>query len=1323
VIGLLLPQPASALGHTPLPLEESGIPATAIPLSPEDLIAAPDRITDLALSVRVSVAWATDEIRASFTEPDRRYVSAGRVVFQDEVPVVVPTRLSVHLADDEVELVGGLAAWRAALVPGTRSVWLRWELTDGVAYRRLDLPGPRIVGASIRSDKGGAGPQLILRVANLLPDFEVSYATEPLSVEADPGKSSVSADARSAYRTLRRSIGVVPHIAGATADEDGTIEITLRLPGGGVGPGVAYFVRVTNFDGSCSQTLRLEQRQGTIDERARTAVAATLAAIDAECLVPDVELIAAHEAGERVHQAGLVPIFLDLDTLRILESAAAKQRLVRRQGVPAGHHVRHGSELLLGVLGSSGESTIVYQPGRSPIPNDMPLMPATLTDFVPVDQTDLESAFGAPRDEPFGENREVPAGLDMVAAPELTDQPPVRPSDQEADTEVETDAEVDSEIQGPATIGNSSGLIVDGDPGVIIDPAVTEDQETRRAILEIVLRAIAQRWELDETLGAIGEIIRHVYQNIEDRLVDDLFAGKPASDWDIRTPLQELALRLSVQLAPVDLDRAVADWREFAARRNHPALLDANGDGIISDDIVQWLVAWLCRNDCYHPATHAQFISSAADTILAVLTTEPISPDWLTVADTLAGSVPQLPLPANEDSRPPQGDDERDPIPAGKPLIMLEGSPDLVRVPEEVAGKTAGETKELLQARGLSIDAEGKKLFLNDQVVGTRPEPGAWLKPSDRVALTIKRLVPDVTAGKAQQAVETLRGRELIPLADEHDIRFRASDIVTAQQPAAGAYVDRDTRVELTLKRQVPRVVGRRAAEALKLLQDEQFRVTGPERTLGSDIVAEQAPEAESLAELGSEVKLVRVEAIVPDLAGSSLSGAKTLTEAKQLLDDRKLNFEVLDPDTDYTLAKVLRQDPPFGQRIDRARQSVKMSLVVPVPSIGTGTSVNEALRTVEARDIGATLTHEQYRPQDVVIATQVASGTRQFRAGNTTYIPPQGQIVLTVGRKVPDVARQRWEEGMSAVTDADLKTSLPLGTGTHIHSTEPPGGRFVDLRQSVKIYAGVQIPRVYGRSLDDARRRLSDAGLRAEPGSPREVETADQNRIGLVFVDSSPSAQTPTAGEIVRKESVRGVRLSVIRYVEPRVIVPPLTELPVETARQRLSDLELQLTVRSVVAAVTPNEALDGQQTVLSQDPQAGTRVKKGTTVNVRTMLWKYVPPARELTTYALFPGRAQNMFGLFWRCNLSADRRSGNVSAGVEGHNVSYGLTLLDDQFMFNGKRCLTYQVINAGEVDQIRIPFDGIGYGQLREDGVWIFTTPGEGGLRFQTDPPRF
>ncbi|MCA9175570.1 MAG: PASTA domain-containing protein [Planctomycetales bacterium] len=1268
--------------------ETKSTPRATLVLGEEDFIATAARREAEAAPTTLFVDWRTKDIRVTADIQ----ASAARVVVQDELPIAAFALPDAAIKSSKVVLNGAAADWMAAVTPGTRSAWLQLTSDIGTAYHRVDLPPLKVVGAAVHAARDNDGPAVVLRVQNLLPGFAVRYAT--LCSQVEDGGTVMRP---SAEQTLSRSKQTLPHLAPPSLDEDGLVELSIHLPKLGGAEEVTWLVTVQNMDGSRTRSLRIEQRGPRIEGNARTHQAALPAPVDAPVQVPDVEFVSAAQAVAQTRKSGLAPILFDMDRYEELQVAEHESRIVERQGIAAGRELPQGSQLLLGVRTTTGPPATVYREGATPISSAMPLVPATIADFVPMKTPALADAYGPTLAQPWQQQAKATLGSELIEAPDF-----------DADSSDKDDAP-------------SSLIRVDADPGVSLNPTSDVNDHAEQALRSVIARETQKDLQDGRTRGALGEAVAQVRDETEAKFLDGFFDGGPV---DLQGPLKATAERLEVDLS-LEQEREILErWSKFTEKRRHPGLMDANGNGIVSDDIVLWIESQLNQMKRYHPASHAKLTSDGMGGMALLLRHKAGSPHWLAAAKASSQTAPHLSSPKQKEQDPEEAKDAERQAPRGEPTVAQRVGPDFVRIPAELVDKSAKAAQQMLRDMGLGIDDEGRKLFANDRVVDARPAPGTWIRPDRRVALQVKRPVPDVRKSAAGEAAATLKAKEFEPIASREKVKFRKDDVVVEQLPAAGELVERDTKVELTLKRKVPSIVGRRAGDAVELLKQEDFRVGGPKDTQSSDVVASQSPEAGELADLGSEVRLNQVETIVPDLKGASLGDAKTLAQSMSELKQRNLGWEVVEPRTQYENAKVLDQSPAFGKRIDRNKEKVKVALVVPVPAVSTTAPLGAVVKDIQGRDIEVAYTSQQHRNDDHVMELKVANGTRRYLAGKTTYIRPREQVVLTVGRKVPDVAKRVWSDGLRSLSGVDLKMSLPLGEGTHVFSTEPAGGRLVDLRSPVRVIAGVEIPRLRGDSLDIARRKVAEVDLNIEAKEPREVETPNASLVGAIYVEDSPTAQAPKAGEVIRKRSIRAVRLKLIRYVEPQVDVPKVIDLAVERARDRLADRELRMNVLTIQARITGDKSLDGLQTVYAQSPNAGQRVKKNTTVDVRVTQWKHVEPAKQLVAYGIFPGsRVPEFDDAIWVATLSPDRRTGSVRVlrGARNEGRTYAVRLVDDKFQFLGKRCLTYAATGPAPFGQIRIPIDGNGFGQLNTDGVWLFAQPG--GLRFQTKPLSF
>ena len=224
-------------------------------------------------------------------------------------------------------------------------------------------------------------------------------------------------------------------------------------------------------------------------------------------------------------------------------------------------------------------------------------------------------------------------------------------------------------------------------------------------------------------------------------------------------------------------------------------------------------------------------------------------------------------------------------------------------------------------------------------------------------------------------------------------------------------------------------------------------------------------------------------------------------------------------------------------------------------------------------------------------------------------------------------------------------------------------------------------------------------------------------------MVRNSATAQRPRAGEIVRKGSVSAVSLEVIVYVEPRVKVPQLVRLEFEAAKRLAADRELRVVEKRVVTRITTDARQGGVKTIAEQSPQAGAKVKKQSTIEVATIVWKYAPP---LATYGVIPVRYRESLGVVWTAELAADRKSAVIRLPArDGATETVTATLIDDRGSYRGKTMLTYRFskVVRRAYTAIRIPADGNGFGQLEGDGVWFFDKPGKEDFSFSTRKPTF
>ena len=179
----------------------------------------------------------------------------------------------------------------------------------------------------------------------------------------------------------------------------------------------------------------------------------------------------------------------------------------------------------------------------------------------------------------------------------------------------------------------------------------------------------------------------------------------------------------------------------------------------------------------------------------------------------------------------------------------------------------------------------------------------------------------------------------------------KPSGIVIAQDPAAGATVERNHRVSLTVSAgpapvTVPNVVGRSEADAQKALEAAGLRVTKTrttDDTVASGNVIRQDPSSGEAVEKGDSVAITistgRPKVEVPNLEGFTRSAAE------RTLSDSKLSSRVITEASNQPEGSVLRTQPDAGSSVEQG------STVTIVVSSGAATTTTSLTTTTTEAD------------------------------------------------------------------------------------------------------------------------------------------------------------------------------------------------------------------------------------------------------------------------------------------------------------------------------------------------------------------------------------
>lgn len=188
------------------------------------------------------------------------------------------------------------------------------------------------------------------------------------------------------------------------------------------------------------------------------------------------------------------------------------------------------------------------------------------------------------------------------------------------------------------------------------------------------------------------------------------------------------------------------------------------------------------------------------------------------------------------------------------------------------------------------------------------------------------------------------------------------------------------------------------------------------------------------------------------------------------------------------------------------------------------------------------------------------------------------------------EAARERVRKSGIAVIEDGERQDSSAKPGEIVEQNPAPGAQ-LEQQEIRVIVAGkpskVEIPDVIGQTEGDARKALEDAGFEVPDEVELEVPDAD--------VDPSPKAGTvskvsPEAGEEAPEGSI--VRLTVVKDT---VVVPRVLHKSLKSATKKIEGAGLEL------GTVSQREhpELSGRK-VLSQDPDPGEKVQRGTKVDL---------------------------------------------------------------------------------------------------------------------------
>jgi serine/threonine-protein kinase len=232
-------------------------------------------------------------------------------------------------------------------------------------------------------------------------------------------------------------------------------------------------------------------------------------------------------------------------------------------------------------------------------------------------------------------------------------------------------------------------------------------------------------------------------------------------------------------------------------------------------------------------------------------------------------------------------------------------------------------------------------------------------------------------------------------------------------------------------------------------------------------------------------------------------------------------------------------------------------------------------------------------RPSGEIVRQAPAAGSEIAEDGvvrvTVSTGPREVEVPEVVGLPVSDAFRAVREAGLRPAIER-VSSSEPAGT---VVGQEPAGGGDADGSSVVTLRvakprpaptppAAVELPRLVGLPVADARSRVRDLGLRS---SVERIESAEP--VGTVV------EQAPTPGT----ELGKGETVTLTASSGPATVaVPDVTGLDEQTARQQLETAGFAV---EIVDEPTADAAENGL--VVGQSPSGGTQRSAGTVVTLR--------------------------------------------------------------------------------------------------------------------------
>lgn len=492
----------------------------------------------------------------------------------------------------------------------------------------------------------------------------------------------------------------------------------------------------------------------------------------------------------------------------------------------------------------------------------------------------------------------------------------------------------------------------------------------------------------------------------------------------------------------------------------------------------------------------------------------------------------------------------------------------------------------------------------DDVVIGQSPEAGTELSSDVRVVLYVNPQPPrpdypkmpdlvgmDLGAAQARLSSDAPNYPQRIIEESEFNPRFRPG-VVVNQSPRAGMPLQPGGVAVLYYNPQqpqpktvsVPDVMGLNVPDAARRIEQNNLVARFPRRgTLDNYIVTGQSPQAGAMVEARSAVTLtVTATVVVPDVRRSLLN------EAQQTIGQNRLTVGSV-----TTRISTVRQDEVLSQS--------------PAPNsrVVEGTAVNLVIAKTQQVQVPNVLNQQQGNAEQALTGVRLAVGQvtkresprvagtvldQNPRAGTMVNIGSQVSLVIAEPETVPvpDLRNKAQGAAQQMIASARLVAGQvttresPLAAGT-VLGQSPPAGTRVTVGSQVSFVVAMTETAV----VPDLRNKAQ--------GEAWQLITNSRLIVGQVTKRESPRAE----GTVLDQNPPAGTRVNIGSHVGFVVAVPETAIVPDLRNRAQGEAQQLIASVRLTVGQVTTQQATVAAGTVLSQNPQAGTVVNVGSSVN----------------------------------------------------------------------------------------------------------------------------